>query len=54
MLPVELMQLLGPILIVSQDLLLLNLVKGLSDLGVTVQIIVCYWHWVLKKGFGTF
>lgn len=54
MLPVELKQLLGPILILSQELLLLNLVKGLPDLGLIVQIIVCYWHWELKKGFGTF
>lgn len=44
LLPVDLMQLFHPILLLSQELLLLNLVKALSDQGIQAQVIGCYWH----------
>lgn len=34
LLPVDLMQLFGPIVLLFQELLLLNLVRGLSDQGI--------------------
>lgn len=42
-LPVDLMQILGPTLVLSQQQLLLNLVKDLSGVEIEAQIIIC-WH----------